>query len=166
MLHFLTDLPAKHPPLIHQTWDTGPIAWNPADLGTPPTDGYSPAAATTSQCLFTVDLPETVPPEATRVMLRLKAVAQLPVPNVAGNAEKHVFILAHAYNPNTGENGNHLIHCETWGDYSDGTKLRRRVSYSEIWLPVYDGKIYLRVGKRVINGGWTTITATLEGYYT
>jgi len=164
-IYFLTDLPAQHPPFINQSWQTGTVNWNPADLGSPPTDCYAPAAATTSQCLFVVDVPETVPPEATRVMLRLKAVAQLPVPNVAGAANKNVFVLAHAFNPNTGENGNHIIHCEAWGTYSDGDQLRRRVCYSEVWLPIYDGKVYLRVGKRVLNGGWTGITLTLEGYF-
>ena len=161
-IYFLTDLPAKHPPFINKGWDK-PIQWL-NDLGSPPVDCMASDSDLYSQCLFAVDVPATVPAGATRVMIRVKAVAQLPTAPATGQ-EKDVLVLAHAFNPVNGENGNHLIHCETWGDGSNGQQIRRRVCYTEAWLPIIDGKVYLRAGKRILVGGFASITVTIEGYF-
>lgn len=166
-LYLTAGLPGAHPPMWNVGWDK-PIQWL-SDLGDPPISCEAANSKDFSQCNFVKDVSALVPAEATHVQIRLKAVAQLTTAPPNGQKE-HCLVVAHAYNPLTGELGNHIIHTEFGGDGSDGqTGIGRDVEYVNTWLPIFvvEGvrTICLRVQKRILVSGYVSITATLEGYW-
>ena len=144
--------------VLWESWST-PVQYNEL----PPVDCQSAAAETASQCRFTYTLPATVPAGATHVLLRVKAKAQLPTASATG-VEKNVLIYAATQNPNVSYPNNHFIHTEVHGDGSNGQQIRRNVKFADIIAPIFDGKVYINVGKRILVGGEVEIAIYLEGY--
>lgn len=169
--HLLPGLPAVNSKLVfNSSWDK-PIQYLDGDIGTPPTSCASSASELVSHCEFSADLPSFVPAEATYVLVRIKAVAQLMPATTT--YERSVFVLAYAWDPSTNTPSNHLVHTEVWGNASDGQSgMRRDIDYSMAWLPVVNGKVYLRTAKRILplsmpeGAAYAALAVTIEGYWT
>jgi hypothetical protein len=115
-----------------------------------------------SQCWIALSEGTSFPVGTTSVRLTLKAKAWTR--NVGYQTDSYCLIYGYVLKNST-EHTNHLIHVEEWSP-EIGYKDRRRVSYSNIVVPVVNGKVSLGAGKKIQGNCQVEFTVYLDGYVT
>jgi len=156
------NFPATHENILAEhTWNN-PVRHTEDDI----TSCSNPAASSHSQCIVTIQIPdELLKQGASHMLLRAKAKAWVP-----NGEDTHIknasLIYASLVNPTPSNiHLNHFIHCETFGGGADYQGETRRVTFSTLVVPIFDGKIKVRVGKEIIGRGLVEIAFYNDGFF-